>query len=484
MTTPMRMKANCPRPFILLFLAYLAASQLPGIAAGQSMVELTIDRAAPGTPIPPDFVGFSFETGSLHYNHYRTNAYFFDSSNTRLLTFFQNLGIKNLRVGGNSVDRGYIPEHGEIDALFRFVKAAHLKVVYSLRLANGDAAQDADTAKYVWVHYRDYITEFAIGNEANSYNGLDPEMTNAASYLAKWNRFASTVSQAVPTAKLGGPDNGNGATTWVAAFVQAEKADPAVDCVFSHYEPGGPSRGKTGAQMIEEMLSPTFATRRYPDCQRKISEVARAAGMSFQFTEANSHVATPASKGANHSFATALFSLDFLHWWAAHGCRAIDFHTGLQGFNSALHADANGGYQPYPLGYGIAAFSLGGQGTAKPLAIENPAGLNLAAYAVAATNGDLFVTIINREHGPQARDGLVKINAFARTAAVVYLTAPDHDVTATNSITLGGATIDGNGPWAGQWLPLDSSHETGCLVPVGAASAAIVKFTGAGIIER
>src|SRR5580698_4829414 len=97
------------------------------VTLAQSPVTLEIAPESPSVAIPEDFSGFSFETGSLRYNHYRTNAYFFDSTNVRLLALFRNLGIKSLRIGGNSVDRGYVPSNNDIDALFRFVKVADVK---------------------------------------------------------------------------------------------------------------------------------------------------------------------------------------------------------------------------------------------------------------------------------------------------------------------------------------------------------------------
>lgn len=458
---------------------------MAGAVMAQSPVNLMIDMNAPGKPISPAFAGFSFETGSLHYGHYyRTNAYFFDSSNTRLLTLFHNLGIKSLRIGGNTVDRGFVPSRDEIDALFRFVKAADLKVVYSLRLANGDPSPDADAAKYLWDTYQPYLVALAVGNEPNSYEGLDRQMTNEAMFLAKWNTFAAAVTNTVPAVKLGGPDNGNGATAWVSAFARAEKGRPNVAAIFSHYEPGGRSRGKTMDQIIKEMLSPDFNAKRYPDCYAKIATTALSAGMFYQFTEANSHVAAPGSHGVNHSFATALFSLDFLHWWAAHGCRGIDFHTGFGGFNSGMFTTPDGGYGIYPLYYGIAAFSLGGQGDADAMTVKNPDGLNLTAYAVAAdNNNELFVTIINKEHGPAARDAIVTLNARGKSAGVIYLKQAGNDVTATNGVTLGGDIIDSH-PWQAKWTPIKTSNQTGCVVNVGAASAAIVKLSDATILSN
>lgn len=470
------MKLNFRRATVSLIV--YALFLVPAMAL--SPVLITINANGPRTPIPSDFSGFSFETGRLHKAR-DTGAYFFDSSNTQLLTIFLNLGITSLRIGGNTVDRGYVPATADIDALFRFAKAADVKVVYSLRLANGNPAEDASIAQYVWNHYRSSLIAMAIGNEPNSYNGLDPEITNAPLFIAKWNRFASAVIGATPGVILGGPDNGNGAVSWVSAFARAEKSNPSVDCIFSHYEPGGPSRGKSAQQVIDEMLSPNCDARWCQSCYERIGRLAESLGWQYRFTEANSHVATPASRGVNHSFATALFALDFLHWWAAHGCAGVNFHTGFNGYNGGFYTDTNGHYGLFPICYGIAAFNVGGHGVSDSLAIKNPQNLNLTAYAV--TDGNtLFVTVINREHGKNARDALVRINARGPSASVMYLKAPANDIAAMSGVTLGGATMDGASLWQGKWEPADSPN--GCEVRVEGPSAAIVRITGPVWIGR
>jgi hypothetical protein len=464
------MKFNFRTAIVSLFVFALFLT--PAMAL--SPVAVTIDTNGPRTSIPPDFSGFSFETGRLHKDR-GTGAYFFDSSNTQLLTIFRNLGIRGLRIGGNSVDRGYVPATADIDALFRFAKAGDVKVIYSLRLANGDPAQDASIARYIWDRYRPSLINLAIGNEPNSYNGLDPEVTNTALFIAKWNKFASAVIAATPGVQLGGPDNGNGAVAWVSAFAGAEGSNTSVDCIFSHYEPGGTSRGKSAQQLIDEMLSPECDERRCKSCYEKIGKVAESMGWRYRFTEANSHVATPASRGVNHSFATALFALDFLHWWAAHGCASVEFHTGFNGYNGGFYTDTNGNYGMFPIGYGIAAFNVGGHGVTDSLAIKNPQNLNLTAYAV--RDGDtLFVTVINREHGKNARDAIVRINARGRSESVMYLKSPGNDVTAMSGVTLGGAAIDGKSLWQGKWESVNSRDGSG--VRVEAPSAAIIRITG------
>jgi hypothetical protein len=88
-----------------------------------------------------------------------TAGHFFSATNTSLITLFQNVGLKHLRVGGATVDMPTvaIPTHADIDALFAFAQAAGVKVTYSLRLLNGSTNTDATLAKYIWANYRSQL---------------------------------------------------------------------------------------------------------------------------------------------------------------------------------------------------------------------------------------------------------------------------------------------------------------------------------------
>ncbi len=472
------------RRLISLAIPLFICSHFSGCAAAAAVpVTLTIRTGIPAMQIPQGFSGLSFETGSLHYNNhnYKRHAYFFDPTNTGLLTLFRNLGIKTIRLGGNSVDRGYVPSFRAINTFFRFVKAAHVKVIYSLRLANGSARQDAMIARYIWSRYRRYLVCLAIGNEPNSYNDLDPEITDVSSYITKWKRFSKAVTRAAPGVKIGGPDSGNGATKWASAFARAERGSVSVRDILCHYEPGGTSRRKSARQFISLMLSPAWDVRNYFTCYRRIGAMALSHGFAYRFTECNSFVATPFTHGDNHSFATALWALDFMHWWAEHQCRGVNFHTGLIGFNSAIYVDRLNGYAVYPEGYGVAAFHLGGCGRADPLTIDNPEHLDLTAYAVTARDGTLCMTVINKSSGRDAHQAAVRIEASGTNASVVYLSAPDNNAAATSGITLGGSAVNGDGPWLGRWKPLKPRGTAGCVLVVPATSAAIVKLAKAKI---
>lgn len=469
---------------IIVFCLVHAGCLLCRAGFAQSPVTLTINATAPGNLIPPDFIGLSFETQSLQENSPGVKGRLFDPANAGLLMLFRNIGVKNLRIGGTSVDTnqaGYVPDPGDIDLLFHFARAANAEVIYSLRLLNGDPAQDADIAKYILNHYPDSLLCFAIGNEPNLYKNRAPEITNEPSWFAQWSRFAAAVTNAVPDAKIGGPDTGTGGAGWVPLFAASEAGSPSVDYIFAHYYVGGFPRSKAPGKLIDAMLSFSWDQVKYAAYDNLVGAPALSNGLPYRLTEFNNYVAgLPGVWGGNNAFATALFALDSMHWWAEHGCHGVNFHTVLGKYNGTIYCDTNGNYQVWPVACGIKAFDLGGHGRMTPVTISNPDHLNLTAYAVSSPGNELFVTIINKEHGPGARAAMVELasNGFSPAkAAAMFLTAPHGDVTATSGITLGGASLADDAPWHGVWTALVPTKKGVQTVVVPAASAAIVKMS-------
>jgi hypothetical protein len=469
-----------------------AGCLLAGAALAQSPVRVTVNTQSPGLIIPSDFLGLSFETVSLQDKSPKAGGRLFDATNTQCITLFKNFGVKNLRIGGSSVDArnstNYMPTDSDIDALFHFAKASSVNVIYSLCLLNGNSKRDASAAKYVWDNYRKYLLCFAIGNEPDFYKkGRDHEITNDASFVAKWIRFAGAVTNAVPEAKFGGPDNGgpdnpDGGASWASIFAKDEMRSGMVTWIFSHEYVGGNSKDMTVPQIIEGMLSANWDASNYPAYYNATEAAALSAGFPFRLTEFNSYSTTyPGTWGGNNSFASALYALDSTHWWAAHNCQGVNFHTIVGKYNGTIYRDANGNYQVYPIAYGLKAFDVGGHGGVMPLTISNADLLNLTAYAVGDTT-NLYVTIINKEHGANARSAAVTIlpNGLVNgSAEAMFLTAPQGNVGATNGVTLGGATITNNAPWRGQWTRLRPVMNGSCAVTVPAASAVVVKILAA-----
>lgn len=463
-----------------------AAGLWAGTVLAESPVTLTIQARAPGAAIPADFVGISFGMKALLPN--KAGAHIFSATNTSLVTLFQNLGIRHLRVGGTTVESPPatpIPDETAIDNLFAFARAAGVKkIIYSLRLLETDPAKqyamtNAAIAKYIWSRYRPYLECFAIGNEPDvgRVYKQDLTITNFATYLDKWRKFAAAITNAVPEAKFAGPDGGSGNITWTTRFADAEKNSGIISVIAEHYYSGGKGRGVSASEGIDTMLSPGWI-KEYQILYDKMAAPVLSDGLPYRFTEANDHY-SGGIPDASDTFAGALWALDFLHWWAAHDTKGVDFHNTQWVVSDILapDPDSNGQFKTNPKGYGLKAFELGGHGSPEPVAISNPKRVNLTAYAVREA-GNLFVTIINKEHGTNARGAdLTIISAgIAKPAELILLTAPGGDVTAKTGVTLGGAAISGDGPWLGKWKPLESKKAGECVVKVAPASATIVKI--------
>jgi hypothetical protein len=408
-------------------------------ASSPAQVTARVEAQPAGQTIPADFVGLSFGMKTV------AGGAFFNATNAQLIAIFRDLGLRHLRLGGTSVEwpaRTPIPDEADIDNLFAFVKAAGVRqVIYSFRLleTNADvhyAQTNAALAAYIAGHYQPWLESFAIGNEPDIKRVFsnDCEITNFASYLAKWHRFAGAIANAVPGAKFSGPDAGSGNVNWTARFAAAEKDAGLVSAITEHFYVGGRGRDVEASEGTGAMLSPDWDKRNQALYDEAAVPVA-AAGFPFRFTEANDHY-SGGVPGASDTFAGALWALDFLHWWAAHGARGVDFHNTQWVVNDVITMDARKSLATSPKAWGIKAFNMGGRGRVAPVNVSNPSGVNLTVYAVRGTN-QLFVTVINKEHDANAREAEVTIAAAGVFASgeVIRLVAPAGNVAAKDGIS-------------------------------------------------
>jgi hypothetical protein len=459
---------------------FLAGLLLAGTALAQSPVTLTIDTRLPGYTIPDDFSGVSIFTGTQVLNHRGTPGNLFSAKNTQLITLFKNAGLNHLRLGatGSPDSDSQNLSHADIDSLFAFAKATDIKIIYSLHYADGVAA-----AKYVWDNYRAHLDCFAFDNEPDSRlnENAGKAATDHRNYFDSWKDFAKSVTDAVPGAKFAGPDAAG--RTLVARFVEAEKDSGCLALVTQHTYVGGNSRkrGIDAPHAADSMLSKDWVTDKYPQLYRTVLKPVAKQGLPFRITELDDHV--HGVTNASDAFVSALWALDVMHWWAAHGAAGIDFQNTAWLPTDTFRPDAAGNYQVNPKACGIRAFDLGGHGRVEPVTSANPDELNLTAYAV-ANGSNLFVTIINKEHGPGARAAAVTIapdGILPANAAAMFLTAPDGNLQAIHGVTLGGAPITNDAPWVGKWTALNSKTNGQCTVTVPPASAAVVKLAGRSI---
>ena len=498
---------------------------------GTHPVTITIDARHRGLAVPDDFAGLSFERGTLNSGNAGVAGYLFSPGNNSLVTLFRNLGLRSLRIGGGSVDNMVPAGTGSdgftgIDNLFGFAAAAGAKVIYTLRLLSpaskpaGDLKSiDAHVAAYIWSNYREHVASFAIGNEPDwhafhTYAGhpFDPAIFEEASgvpgsaypsYLADWRSIADAVTGAASGAPLSGPDTGAYSTltyspapengvSWTQRFASDESDAARIADVTQHYYVGGGPGKTTAQQAISNMLSPEWVNDTeaaiqptgttytpYPWLYARNLAPVVAAGLRYRLTESNDYLT--GVPGASNAFASALWALDHLHWWAAHSAAGVNFHNKQWIYTDTIVPDpaaAGGAYMITPKGYAIKAFTLGSAGQVKPVAITNADGINLTAYCIGRAGQD-YVTIINKTQGAGAADAAVTIvpphPRFQRTAIMTLASGTPGDATSASS-TLGGAAIASNTPWDGKWNALPAHPHTGISLTIRAASAAIVRI--------
>ncbi len=456
-----------------------AGCLLAGTALAQSPVTINVDTKIPGATIPDDFAGLSFEMQTVLPG--TNGTYFFSPKNQPLIAMFQTLGIKNLRVGGNTADRSGVPMPGPADAdsLFAFARAAGVKVIYTLRLRQGSAEDVVPIARYIEQHYRAQLECFAIGNEPDVFT------REYSVYRDEWKKYVAAITAVAPDAKFCGPCATPTRVAWSRQFADDFAKSGLITYITQHDYPGGDSRRATNVVAARDrMLSPAWLNH-YEKFYNAFATSALSNGLPYRYDEANSFY-DGGAKDVSDTFASALWGLDFLHWWAAHGAAGVNFHTGdkvaARDMNKpcryAAFWSSGQGYNVHPIGYGIKAFALGGHGSTLPLAISDTAGLDLTAYAVRGAGGKLFVTIINKEHGAGGHSADVTINAMGIVGRgqVIFLRAPNGNVAAKSGVTLGGSPIEDNGSWAGKWTPLAADKTNQCMVTIPVASAAVVKL--------
>lgn len=486
------------RPLPIVLCASLLTAQA-AVPAGPS-VRIVLDSQAPGAAIAPDFSGLSFEVALLLPNE--NGVRYFRPDNLPLLQLFHTLGIRHLRIGGNTSDRDArrLPEEADLDSLFQFAKAADVKVIYCLRLHHGDPQADAATAKYILSRYAAQMDCFSIGQEPSAYpveqNDLRPssermgaanEKYQYSAYAADWKKFAEVIMAAVPAAKFCGPCVHNNAD-WARKFMADFARSNRVALITEHLYAGG-AGGKVPTPEIgrDRMLGTNF-TRVYEKLHDGFVPQAQALGLPYRLEEVNNYFNGGAAD-VSSTFASALWGLDFMYWWAAHGAAGLDFHTGdrvaagaeLRPSKYTAFFSTTNGYVVRPLGYGIKAFALGGHGRLVPLAISNPGQLNLSAYAVRGDDRHFYCTIINKEHGPGAGNTEISLSqnrpGFTQAQAM-FLTVPQNDVAGTAGETLGGARIGEDGSWSGQWHPLATpAPGAGVALEMPPASAVVIKMS-------
>lgn len=468
-------------------------------SGGEVQISVAVDPTRSGPEIPGDYAGLSYEVAAIL--PYPDGHYYFSPTNQPLINVFQTLGIGHLRIGGNTSDRDavHLPVPADFDSLFAFARAARVKVIYCMRLHHGSPAEAASTAKYLYDHYAEFLDAISIGQEPSAYPvetedkrpanermGQGAEHYSYEAYRAEWKRFAAAILEAVPAARFAGPGVHNNAR-WTQRFLANFGRSNHVGLATAHLYPGG-AGGKvpTPEAGRARMLSSDFLAG-YEKLWAGSLPAVRANSLAFRLEEVNNFY-NGGAKDVSDTYAAALWGLEFMHWWAAHGAAGINFHTGdrvAAGANlfpskySAIATSANG-YSVRPLGYGLQMFALGGHGRYVPVEFtgRGTGSTNISLFAVLQDDRTLTLTVINKSFGSEAVTAQVKVSAKHYLGEkAIWLTTPQGDVAVKTGMKVGGQGINPDGSWSGNWGSLNPAGpgELRLMVPPASAQVARLK---------
>lgn len=470
-----------PLPQTLLLSAVLSIS-----TSEPTPAKILVHLDQPGVSIPPDFVGLSTEKKMLSRDC-------FSAKNTTLINLCRNLGPGVLRIGGNEVDftlwdrseKGSLGSMqnnkystdtttigpASVDAAFDFARAANWRVIYGLNLGAGLPAMSADEADYALQVGREQLLALEIGNEPNLYSkgpnrpGIRPGSYGYPQYRDEFSASADAIVAKHPKAPITGPAVTK-STNWMPLFLADFKNRIVLST--SHVYPLSAKE--------EDPSSPRFPsperllTAKYDEDWLPKLEESKAVGIPFRIGECNT-ASSGGKKGVSDSFASALWSIDFMFDVARHGGAGVNLHGSFTPGNYApiVFDKKTETYGPAPLYYGLLFFHEASQG--RLLKTECRSEANLIAHSVLTPDGKLRVSLINKDlHLPILAE--ISVNPKFSKGTLLRLSAPN--ATSTSEVTFGGASVASDGTWSqkpGEPIPVASGKAT---IPLPAASAALL----------
>ena len=455
-----------------------------GLWAQTNPVPITVNAAAPAVTIPSDFLGLSFETGSL------TDASSaFPAGNAQFQQMVAQLGPGWLRFGGNSVDKSTNWIGGQrtsstptgsltqtdVDSVAAFARATGWRLLWSLRLANSSPTTDAAEADYVITTASDVLAGLEIGNEPDLFanNGYTP--ATLSDYLSTWEQYANAIRAIHPKAILTGPADSGNLSTWTTQF--AAQHGTEISLLTQHYYPLGPvgvvKAGASNEATISNMLDSTTHGNALSEAQTLTTianSIAATPKIPWRMSETNSCY-NGGQSGVSDVFASALWGLDYMLTLAGSSASGVNFHGGGSGTYTPI-AVSGSTVTARPLYYAMLMFGAAARGRVVPVNL-NAGRIDLTAYGVLDADGTVRVTVINKDQALSAQAQITPGTAY-NIATVLRLSAPS--LTETTAITLGGASVASDGSWAPTQIESVAGQSGVFDVNVPAGGAVVVAF--------
>lgn len=441
-------------------------------------VLITVQAGPPTVTIPSDFLGLSFETGSL------ATAGGFPAENPQFRQMVAQLGAGWLRFGGNSVDRtlwiggrrsSSTPANSltasDVDRVAALARATGWRVLWGLRLADSSSSVDADEANYVVSTAGDVVGGLEIGNEPDLYARNNYTPATLPDYLSAWGPYASAITAVQGNAMLAGPADADNVNTWTTQF--AAKYGSRITMLTQHYYPLGPVGVVAAGAPNEATIANLLSSTTHGGVQTlglALNNLAAPLKIPWRIAETNSCY-NGGQAGVSDVFASALWGIDYMFTLAGTSAAGVNFHGGGTGTYTPI-AVSGSSITARPLYYALLVFGAAARGRMVPVNL-NPGRINLTAYGVLDSDGTLRVTVINKDQALGASAQIVP-GAGYTNAGVLRLAAPS--MTEKTAITLGGASVAADGTWSPAQLEQPIGKSGVFTVDAPPASAVVVSF--------
>ena len=531
-----------------------SVNQMPDSAFATVSVAVSTQIAA--VPVLPDFIGLSWEKSVIYSPLFHVQNPGDGGNNLyKLLNLLSLQG--SFRIGANSLayavwDPSGAGEYGDkpgdikyrgplingkpspggkvsppdIDALAQMIHNTGWNVIYAVPASYNFFKSDPTAKTFTSPSYASDIAadvqeaSYAAGALGSALYGMEignePDIAGIAStyYLPDWLNYAKAI-QGNPQkiARFVGPATSSLTSSLINTVISDPVAGGLVTQVTAHrYLGSGAASSSTIADMLSKACPSSLQTS-----MASLEQASKPVSDGWRLDETNSYYAG-GRVGVSDSFASSLWTLEYMFCAAQQGAHGINFHvqddTNPEQLDPTLNGTFQNAYTPLqiskgqvtkvmPVFYGMKLFSLAlqadsnSQGASvlspQSVAVSVPDGLQVVAFSAIPNNGSSgksqspgeieAVVIINKESA-QAVKAVVNPGIVSQSADYIRLTSgPVSTSGATaglqgiqNSV-LNNQLINVNGSWQPEsYAPLAPAQDGSYSVKIPAASAILLRL--------
>jgi hypothetical protein len=452
---------------------------------------VAFDAGEPGAPVPRNFLGLSFEVGSLP----QIASY---SGEGDLVSMLRSLGVGVLRFGGVTADEQIawtdaatprpswasgVVEAANLSQLGSLAAESGWHVLLTLGLGHFEPQAAAREAAVAKAALGESLEAIELGNEPDSYarHGLRPEPWTPVQYQEQINLYRVAIEALAPGIPLAGPDTSGSSAYETWGLSEAIYQRPAL--LTGHHYPLGCA--ERPPPTIARLLSPQIRQLEEASLRRYMF-IAQETEVPFRMDETNT-VSCGGVAGISNTFASALWAVNYLTKAMSMGVSGINLEgnpANCEGYTPVCAPSAEdlaaGGLRAQPEWYALLlAKALIGERplrtTVKPA--DRP---NVEATTFLATDGTLqFVLVDDDPPGARRVAMHLHVGSGFHGASTMSLTAPSP--TALSGVRLGGQEVQPDGSWSEPaTLPRAPNKHGVITVKLAPSSAALVTVAPLG----